>query len=119
MAHIFLQNSYNLTFDFLAMRLGSLRRPGGEQRPHRVCAWIRRGNWRSRNDNMSMVKKVNITERLNIELHADMFNLFNHANFFLNDSEHQQHRIRADHESELFERCRGSACHAVRFYDRF
>jgi hypothetical protein len=37
------------------------------------------------NYNMSIVKKVNITERLNVELHADMFNLFNHANFFLND----------------------------------
>jgi hypothetical protein len=37
------------------------------------------------NYNLSIVKRVNLTERLNVELHADMFNLFNHANFFLND----------------------------------
>jgi hypothetical protein len=37
------------------------------------------------NYNMSVVKKVQIYERFSVELHADMFNLFNHANFYLSD----------------------------------
>jgi len=37
------------------------------------------------NYNLSIIKKVTLTERLNVELHGDMFNLFNHANFYLSD----------------------------------
>ena len=35
--------------------------------------------------NFSVVKNVRIAERHSVELHADFFNLFNHANFYLGD----------------------------------
>jgi hypothetical protein len=38
-----------------------------------------------RNYNFTVVKRFNITERQTIDFHADFFNVFNHANFFLND----------------------------------
>jgi hypothetical protein len=38
-----------------------------------------------RNYNFSVVKKFQITERQNLELHSDFFNVFNHPNFYLGD----------------------------------
>jgi hypothetical protein len=38
-----------------------------------------------RNYNFAVVKNFHITERHSVELHADFFNFFNHANFYLSD----------------------------------
>jgi hypothetical protein len=40
------------------------------------------GYW---NYNFGVVKSMKITERHNLELHGDFFNIFNHPNFFLSD----------------------------------
>ena len=37
------------------------------------------------NYNLSIVKRVSFKERYSVELHADMFNVFNHTNFYLSD----------------------------------
>ena len=43
------------------------------------------GPW-FKNYNFSLLKDMKITERHDVELHVDVFNIFNHPNFFISDS---------------------------------
>ncbi len=51
---------------------------GGLQRRTLSSSWFN-------NYNLAVLKQISITERHRIEIHADAYNVFNHANFYISD----------------------------------